>query len=247
MGGHRGMQGLSGAEGGDFRTTHWSLVLAAGQGDASGQVAALDQLCRTYWYPIYVYVRREGHAAHDAQDLTQEFFARLLRLHSLDTVAPDKGRFRTFLLASLKHFLADAHDAAQAAKRGGGQRVISLDALAAEQRYLLEPITEDSPEVLFDRRWALSLLEQSLTRLRDEYQAAEKTRHFEQLKPFLQSPATDGEYDRVAAQLDLSPGAVAVAVHRMRQRYRDLVRAEIAHTVTSQEELADELRHLFGR
>jgi RNA polymerase sigma factor (sigma-70 family) len=230
-----------------FATTQWSVVLQAGAGPSPQAASALEELCRTYWYPIYVYVRREGHAPHDAEDLAQDFFARLLRLKSLEMVAPHKGKFRTFLLASLKHFLADARDTAHAAKRGGGQTVISLDALGAEQRYQLEPVTEDSPEVLFDRRWAHSLLERSLARLREEYRVADKAQPFEQLKQFLQSPATDGEYDRVAAQLDLSPGAVAVAVHRLRQRYRDLVRAEIAHTVTGHAELAEELRHLFGR
>jgi RNA polymerase sigma factor (sigma-70 family) len=230
----------------DFRTTHWSQVLAAGQGGTSGHASALDQLCRTYWYPIYVYVRREGHAAHDAQDLTQDFFARLLRLNSLEAVAPHKGRFRTFLLASLKHFLADARDAARSLKRGGSQPTVPLDALEAEQRYQLEPVTADTPDVLFDRRWALALLEQSLARLRLEYQTPDKTRQFEQLKEFLQNPSADGDYDRVAARLQLTPGAVAVAVHRLRQRYRDLVRTEIAHTVTNREELAEELRHFFG-
>jgi len=238
---------MSVAEVGDFRTTHWSLVLAAGQGDGSSQAAALEQLCRTYWYPIYVYVRRAGHAPHDAQDLTQEFFLRLLRLKSLAAVAPHKGKFRTFLLAALKHFLLNARDAACAAKRGDGQAVISLDALEAEQRYQLEPVTQETPEVLYDRRWMLTLLQQALTGVQAEYAAAGKATQFVALKEFLQGPAAEGDYDRVAGVLGLNPGAIAVAVHRLRQRYRDRLRAEIAQTVSSPEELADEMRHLFDR
>jgi len=233
--------------GADFRTTHWSLVLRAGQGSSPETEDALEKLCRTYWYPLYVYVRRQGHGPHDAQDLTQEFFARLLRLHSLEAVAPHKGKFRTFLLASLKHFLADAGDAARAVKRSNGQPILSLDDDTAERRYRLEPATGESPEVLYDRRWVLALLEQALDRLREEYAAAGKALHFEQMKAFLEAPPIAGDYDRVAAALGLNSGAVAVAVHRLRQRYRDLVRAEIAQTVASPEELADELRHLFGR
>ena len=230
----------------DFRTTHWSLVLRAGGASAPEAAAALEQLCRAYWYPIYVYVRRQGHAPHDAQDLTQEFFARLLRLRSLETVAPGKGKFRTFLLASLRHFLADAWDAAHARKRGGGQTFVSLDDDTAEDRYQLEPATDTTPETAFERRWLLALLEAALQRLRLEY-AGGKARLFERLKPFLESPAADGDYDHAAGELDMNAGAVAVAVHRLRQRYRDLVRAEIAKTVSSAAELQEELRHLFGR
>jgi RNA polymerase sigma-70 factor (ECF subfamily) len=230
----------------DFRTTHWSLVLRAGKDSSSESTDALEKLCRTYWYPLYVYIRRQGHGPHDAQDLTQEFFARLLRLNSLEAVTPHKGKFRTFLLASLKHFLADARDAARAVKRGSGQPLFSLDDVTAEQRYRLEPATEDSPEILYDRRWVLALLEQALARLREEYATTGKIQHFEEMKTFLEGPPADGDYDRVAAALGVNSGAVAVSVHRLRQRYRDLVRAEIAQTVASAEELADELRHLFG-
>lgn len=247
MGEHFLGMGPSASKGADFRTTHWSLVLAAGDDDSSGAVSALEQLCRTYWYPIYVYVRREGHAPHDAQDLTQDFFARLLRLKSLEAVSPHKGKFRTFLLASLKHFLFNAREAAGAAKRGGGQAIISLDALEAEQRFQLEPLNEDSPEVLFDRRWMLTLLKQALAGVQCEYAAAGKAQQFEALKEFLQGPAEEGDYDRAGSALGLNPGAVAVAVHRLRQRYRDRLRVEIAQTVSSPEELADEMRQLFDR
>ena len=232
---------------GVFATTQWSQVLRAGREDTPEGAVALEQLCRTYWYPIYVYVRREGHAAHDAQDLTQDFFTRLLRLKSLEAVAPHKGKFRTFLLASLKHFLINTREAARADKRGGGHTVISLDALEAEQRYQLEPVTQDTPEVLYDRRWRLTLLKQALAGVQSEYAAAEKAHQFETLKEFLQGPAEEGDYDRAAIALSLNPGAVAVAVHRLRQRYRDRLRAEIAQTVSSPEELADEMRQLFNR
>lgn len=240
-------QPLTPANTGTFRTTRWSEVLAAGRSESASGVAALERLCRTYWYPIYVFVRREGHAPPDAQDLTQDFFASLLRLKSLEAVAPHKGRFRTFLLASLKHFLLNARDAAGAAKRGGGQSVISLDALEAEQRYQLEPVTEVSPEVLFDRRWRLTLLNQALAGVQAEYAAAGKAEQFKALKEFLQGPAEEGDYDRVAAVLGLNSGAVAVSVYRLRQRYRDRLRAELAQTVSNPEELADEMRYLFDR
>ena len=221
--------------------------MAAGDAGSAGAASALDQLCHTYWYPIYVYVRREGHGPHDAQDLTQDFFARLLRLKSLEAVAPHKGKFRTFLLASLKHFLLNTRDAACAVKRGGGQPIISLDALEAEQRFQLEPLNEDSPEVLFDRRWTLTLLKQALAGVECEYTAAGKAQQFAALKEFLQGPAEEGDYDRAGTALGLNPGAVAVAVHRLRQRYRDRLRAETAQTVSSPEELADEMRQLFDR
>lgn len=231
----------------DFRTTHWSVVLTAGDSRSPSAAQALEELCRTYWYPVYAFLRRDGKAPHDAEDLAQEFFARLLRLHSFAEVAPHKGRFRTFLLASLKHFLADARDAASARKRGGGQAPISLDAATAEERYRLEPVTHVTPEVLYERRWLASVLEQALRRLGAEYGATGKAALFERLRAFLDTPTGDGEYQSAAGELGLNPGAVAVAVHRLRQRYRDLVRDEIAQTVSSPEELAEELRHWFAR
>jgi RNA polymerase sigma factor (sigma-70 family) len=229
----------------DFRTTHWSMVLQAGGDSSAGATAALETLCRNYWYPIYVYVRRQGHGAHDAQDLTQDFFAQLLRLNSLEDVAPHKGKFRTFLLASLKHFLADAWDAGNAAKRGGGQALLSLSAENADERYRLESASDLPPDVAFERRWMLTLLEQALARLREEYRAADKAAQFDGMKTFLENPTDDGEYGVVASKLGMNSGAVAVAVHRLRQRYRDLVRAEIANTVSSADELTEEMGFLF--
>ena len=162
-------------------------------------------------------------------------------------MAPHKGKFRTFLLASLKHFLADAWDASTAAKRGGTRPLISLDEEGAETRYRLEAATDPTPDVAFERRWVMALLEQALARLLDEYAGGGKARTFETLKAFLEAPAADGDYERAGAALGMNPGAVAVAVHRLRQRYRDLVRAEIAQTVASPQEMAEELSHLFGR
>ena len=230
-----------------FTTTHWSVVLRAGATPSPDSDAALQRLCACYWYPIYAYVRRLGHDPHDAEDMTQEFFARLLRLNSLRTVGPDKGKFRSFLLACLKNSLGDARDAAQAVKRGGRVLTLSLDGLSAEERFALEPVSHATLEFEFDRRWTLLLLERSLTRLKDEYAATGKTLLFQQLKGFLENPAEDGEYDRAAVALDTTPGNVAVAVHRLRQRYRDLVRAEVASTVSSSSELGEEITYLFGR
>jgi RNA polymerase sigma-70 factor (ECF subfamily) len=237
---------MSAAQVADFRTTHWSQVLEAGHASSPNAGAALEILCRTYWYPIYVYVRRQGHNPHDAEDLTQEFFSRLLRLNSLEAVAPHRGKFRTFLLVSLKHYLADAWDAQKALKRGGGARIFSLDDDTAEERYQLEATAEAPPDVAFERRWLLTVLEQAMTRLRQEYTASGKLRQFEAFKDLLTNPTPDGEYDRLAVELAITPGAIAVAMHRLRHRYRDLVRAEIANTVSNAEELAEELRHLMG-
>lgn len=231
----------------DFRTTQWTQVLEAGHDDSARSAAALQRLCSTYWFPIYAYVRKQGHSPHDAEDLTQEFFARLLRLKSLETVSPEKGKFRTFLLVSLKHFLADAWDAAKATKRGGGCTIVSLDEESAEERYQLEAASEAPPDVAFDRRWVVSMLEHALATMHKEYEAGGRIEHFNHMKEFLQNAAGDGDYDRIGAALAMSSGSVAVAVHRFRQRYRDLVRAEIANTVSSSEEMEEELRHLFGR
>src|SRR6266513_290942 len=181
--------------GSDFKTTHWSVVLQAGRDSSSDATAALEKLCRAYWYPIYVYVRRQGHAAHDAQDLTQEFFAQLLRLRSLGAVAPHKGKFRTFLLVSLKHFLSDARDAARAQKRGGGRAVLSLDEDEAEHRYAADLAVTMSPESLFDRRWALTLLNNALLRSEAEFTAADKTEQFSAPQSFLPNEALPGVYD----------------------------------------------------
>jgi RNA polymerase sigma-70 factor (ECF subfamily) len=202
-------------------------------------------LCRLYWYPLYAYVRRRGHGAQDAEDLTQEFFARVLAKDYLASVDRSKGKFRSFLLASLKHFLANEWDRSHAQKRGGGQVILPLDGASAETRYGLEPAHDVTPEKLFERQWAITVLEQVMVRLKREFVAGEKADIFDVLKPFLAGDETSATYAQVAAKLGMTEGAVKVAVHRMRRRYRGLLREEIAQTVATPEEIADEIRCLL--
>ncbi|HXT10227.1 MAG TPA: sigma-70 family RNA polymerase sigma factor [Candidatus Angelobacter sp.] len=230
-----------------FSPTHWSVVLAAaGRADSTQARDALEKLCRNYWLPIYAFIRRQGRNPHDAQDLTQEFFARLLEKHFLGDVQRDKGRFRSFLLASVKHFLANEWDKAVAQKRGGGRAPISIDAAMAESAVGFEPADTLTAEKIFERRWALALLDQVLRRLREEYARDGKERQFERLKPTLTEASRSVPYAEIAAQLGASEGAVKVAVHRLRQRYRELLRAEITDTVGAAEDVDDEIRNLFA-
>jgi RNA polymerase sigma-70 factor (ECF subfamily) len=229
-----------------FATTHWSVVLEAGQEDSPKASDAMAQLCRTYWYPLYVYVRRKGYGAPDAQDLTQEFFARLLARNYLSAADRNRGKFRSFLLGSLEHFLAREWTKAHAQKRGGGQTVFSLNEVDAENRYLREPVDQLTPEKIFDRRWATTLLEQAMARLRRECLASNKAALFEQVESLLSSGAAESSYATIAAPLKMTEGALKVAVHRLRQRYGELVRAEIAQTVRAPEEVEEELRYLFA-
>jgi DNA-directed RNA polymerase specialized sigma24 family protein len=231
----------------DFRTTRWSMVLAAGQPVSPQATEAMEQLCRAYWFPLYVYARRRGQTVHDAQDLTQEFFSRLLRHNTFARLKREKGRFRSYLLSAFQYFMSGEWDRARAQKRGGGRPLISLDADEAETRYALEQATESSPERAFDQRWALTLLEQAMFRLRTEFEAAGKRGHFEALKGFLSRDAADEEYQSVAVLLSMTPSAVAVAVHRLRHRYGELVRNQVAQTVATPAELEEELRYLFAR
>ncbi len=218
-----------------FATTHWSLVVAAGQGDSPDAKAALATLCQIYWYPLYAYVRRHGHNPHEAQDLTQEFFARLLEKDYLHDADRERGKFRSFLLTAFKHFLSKERDRANALKRGGGRPTLSLDLPAGEQRYRREPADQSTPETIYERRWALTLLDQVITRLREEFVAAGKGPLFERLKVFLTGERGPEPYARLAVELDLTEGALKVAIHRMRRRYRELLRAEIAQTVDTPE------------
>lgn len=227
-----------------FATTRWSIVLAARAPAEDAGGAALATLCRSYWYPLYAFVRRQGLGEHDAQDLTQEFFARLLEKGWLGGVERERGRFRSWLLASMKHFLANEWDKSRAKKRGGGVATISFDAMSAETRFRHEPADTETAEKLYDRRWALTLLDQVLARLREEMSAAGKLDLFEALKFSLTGGRT--AYAEVAAALGMSEGAVKVAVHRLRERYRELIRAEIAETVATPAEVEDELRHLLA-
>jgi RNA polymerase sigma-70 factor (ECF subfamily) len=229
-----------------FVTTHWSLVIAAGQRGSPESVDALVTLCTTYWYPLYVFVRRQGYRPEDAQDLTQAFFAKLLEKNYVGDADRMRGKFRSFLLTSLKRFLSNERDYARAQKRGGGRPVMSLDFESAETRYVHEPADRMTPERLFERRWALTLLDRVLRRLHDEYAAAGKLPLFERLKQFLTAEKGATRYGEVAQQAAMTEGAVKVAVHRLRKRYRNLLEDEIAQTVSHVEDVQDELRQLFA-
>ena len=228
-----------------FATTQWSIVLAAGEGRRENAVDALSQLCESYWYPIYAYVRRRGYSAPDAQDLTQSFFATLLEKESLRNADPMRGRFRSFLLTSMKHFLSNERDRASARKRGGGRATLSLDLAAGESRVNLEPEHDWTPQRLYERQWALTLLELVLRRLETEYQEAGKVRQFELLQGALGGGLHTLSYADVAAELGLSIEAARQAASRMRKRYRALLREEVARTVADPGEVDGELTNLF--
>jgi RNA polymerase sigma-70 factor (ECF subfamily) len=228
-----------------FVTTHWSVVLSAGRSDTTRARAALARLCQTYWYPLYAHVRRRGHTAHDAQDLTQEFFAHLLGRQSLAGANPGRGRFRSFLLTALNHFLINEWAKARTQKRGGGTPLLSLDLAAAEERFDLEPADPASPEKIFERQWALTLLNQVLNQLEAEYRREGKSEWFNTLQQTLAGRSESQPYAELAARLHVSAGAVKVAVHRLRKRYRNLIRAEIAHTLDDAADIEEEMRHLF--
>ena len=231
----------------DFQTTHWSLVVAAGQRLSPQSDRALSELCRKYWLPLYGYVRRRVADVHEAQDLTQDFFCRVLERNFFAAADPGRGRFRAFLLTSLKHFLANEWEKGRTQKRGGGLSVIELDFVVGESRLSLEPGHEETPERLFDRQWALTLLDLVLARLRTEFREAGKLDQFEQLKPFLSGARErSGEnYADVGVATGMTAEAVKVAAHRLRQRYRELLRAEIAQTVAQPGDVDDEIRELF--
>jgi RNA polymerase sigma-70 factor (ECF subfamily) len=231
---------------GRFAATRWSVVLAAGRDESPRAAEALEQLCRVYWYPLYAFVRRQGHGPEDAQDLTQAFFTRLIAKRDLAAVDRAKGRFRSFLLAAMRHFLANEWDRARAAKRGGGVHVTSFDAISAEARYAREPVDPETPERIFERRWALAMLDEVLGRLRDEYESRGQGEQFEALKGMLGGGGGEEGHAATGLRLGMSEGAVKVAAHRLRRRYRDLLRREIATTVASPDDVDDELRHLFA-
>ena len=219
-------------------------MLAVGRDDTPRASDALAQLCQTYWYPLYAYVRQRGYAPHDAQDLTQEFFARLLAKNTLGAITREKGKFRSFLLSTLNHFLTDEWKKGRAQKRGGGQ-IVSLDARDAETRFGREPADALTPEKLFEQNWALALLETVYGQLRQEYERGGKSALFRELKSCLTGDRSSAPYADLAKRLDMAENTVKVAVHRMRQRYRALLRAEVAHTVASPGEVEAELRALF--
>jgi len=228
-----------------FLTTRWTVVLAAGGIDTTLARQALEHLCRTYWYPLYAYVRRRGYSAHDAQDLTQAFFARLLAQESLANADPNRGRFRCFILTAMNNFLANEWKRGTAQKRGGGHELMSLELTAAEKRYELEPAIHSSPDKIFEKQWAMTLLEEVLNRLELEFQNDGKGDLFAALKPALLGLRESQPYATLATQLGMNESAVKVTVHRLRKRYRELIRDEIANTLDSSEEIEAEMRHLL--
>ena len=229
-----------------FVTTHWSVVLSAQEKNSSRAAQALETLCRTYWYPLYAYARRRGHSPPDAEDLTQEFFARLLQKDYLKSVAQEKGKFRTFLLVALQRFLANEWDRQHAQKRGGFQPIVSIDKEMAESRFAAEPVHHLQPDVLFDRQWAVTLLQATMAQLHEEYVASGRAKLFELLRGCLAKDESALPYAEIAARLNLTEAAVKMAVQRVRARYREILRAEIAGTVGSPEEIDEEIRHLFS-
>ena len=228
-----------------FTTTHWSMVLAAGGTEPKSAEAALARLCEVYWYPLYAHVRRRGHDAESARDLTQGFFAEMLARDSIARADRDRGRFRTFLLVALDHFLHHQHRDAHALKRGGAQEFISWDAQDAEQRFTLEPMDERSPDREFDRRWALATLEKVRHQLRNEFSLAGKMELFDALRPTLSGELATMPYAQIAMQLNMTVVAVKVTVHRLRQRYGELLRQEVAHTLADPGGVKEEIRQLI--
>ena len=228
-----------------FVTTHWSVVLTAGKPESPQAAEALEKLCRAYWYPLYAYIRRRGCSPEDAEDATQSFFVRLVEGKCLPHAAPQRGRFRSFLLTALQNFLADEHDRASARKRGGGRPLVSLDSLDAEARYALEPADNFSPDRLFERRWATTVLEGAWARLEEEYTAEGKADLFRELRRFNSAQESAPAYAEAADNLGLPENTVKSLVHRMRRRYRTLLRAEIAHTVVDPAEIDGEIRYLL--
>ncbi len=238
----------SGSRGGNaviFATTHWSVVLKAGEGQGDEDARALEALCGAYWYPLYAFIRRLGHSPQDSQDLTQSFFAYLLEKRLLTKADPESGRFRSFLLGSLKRFMANEWRRQSAQKRGAAQ-TISFDAQSAEERYVVEPMDESNPQSLYEQAWAVAVLDQAFSLLKSEYSATGKQALFSELAPCLQGSREALGYAELGTRLDMSEGAVKVAVHRLRQRYREVLRASVAHTVADPLEIDGELRHLVA-
>jgi RNA polymerase sigma-70 factor (ECF subfamily) len=229
-----------------FVTTHWSMVVRAGRVSSPGADAALTELCRTYWYPLYAFARRQGRSPTDAEDLTQSFFARLLEKNYLADAQREKGRFRTFLLTAFKRFLANEWDRQHALKRGGFDSIVSMDQDWAESRLQAEPSHHTTPETLFERQWAVTLLDQVLKQLETEYTVSGRAEVFRSLRPSLVRGESPKPYSAIATELGLTEPAVKMAVQRLRNRYRELLCAEIAKTVCSPDEVEDEIRQLFS-
>ena len=229
-----------------FTETHWSMVLAAKEKESLQRTEALEKLCRAYWRPLYAYIRGQGHNAHEAEDLTQEFFAKLLAKDYLQHLRHREGKFRSFLLTFVKHFLSDERDKAGAQKRGGGKSFVSLDDTSAEETYLNERRNDLSPDQIFDRRWAETVMERALSRLHEEYVAGGKAELFDQLKEIQPGERGESSYADIGARLGLAEGTVKSAVHRLRRRHREILREEIAQTVARPEEVDEEIRTLLA-
>jgi RNA polymerase sigma-70 factor (ECF subfamily) len=228
-----------------FATTHWSVVLGAGDASSPEAEAALSRLCQTYWLPVYAFVRKRGHSPEEAQDLTQAFFANFLEKQHVSRANRERGRFRCFLMTSVENFLRDENDRAQAQKRGCGRQLLSLDEQDAEARYLREPTTETDPAKAFEQRWAATLLDTVLSRLQAEFGATGRSDLFEALQAHLWGDAESTPYPELAERFGLSLANVKITAHRLRQRYRELLREEIAHTVALPSQVDDEIRHLM--
>ena len=225
----------------------WTTVKAAGQQDGSLQAQlALERLCRTYWYPLYAFLRQQGKSPEDAEDLTQAFFAHLMEKEALKNVLPERGRFRSFLLSSLKNFVTDIWKKEQALKRGGGARLIELDAEVAEDRYRYEPVEKLDPEKLFQRRWALTLLDEVVARLENEYTLKNKKELFTRIQPFLFDKKTDVPQSQIAQELGIKEATLNTEVFRLRQRYREILREEIGQTVSTTQDIEGEMREIFA-
>ncbi len=237
-------QPAAGGHNARFATTRWSIVLAAGDRRSPDGDCALQALCRTYWYPLYAYARRRGHSAEEAADVTQEFFSRLLEKNFLQSADRSRGRFRSFLLTVFKRFLSSERDKQQALKRGGGLQHFSIDLQAGERQYSCEPSHDWTPEKLYERRWAMTLLQNVLSSLEREYRSKGQNRLFEVGKVYLTGSPGAPPYSVSAAELDMTESAVRVAVHRLRGRYRELLKQEVTQTIESPETVEEELRHL---
>ena len=229
-----------------FATTRWSLVVAAGRKSSPDAEAALETLCSAYWFPLYAYVRSRGKNADDARDLTQDFFARLLEKDFLQTADPDRGRFRSFLLTVLKRFLSNEHEKEQALKRGGGHRKLSIDFDSGEQRMQIESTTTATPESIFERQWALTLLQRVLASLEADYRESGRGELFDYCGVYLTGSTGAPPYAETAEQLGMTEGALKVAVHRMRKQYREKLKEEVAQTVSSEDDVEDEIRSLMS-
>ena len=246
MGDHAPTESNAGPQSPVFATTHWSVVLTAGDESSPQVEAALTSLCRSYWLPVYAFVRKRGHSPEQAQDLTQAFFANFLEKQHVMKANRERGRFRSFLMTSVENFLRNEHDRAQAQKRGGGRQHISLDEQDAEARFLCEPITEADPAKAFEQRWAATLLSNVLGRLQAEFGANGRGDLFEALQAHLWGDAESTPYPELAERFGLSLANVKTTAHRLRQRYRELLREEIAHTVALPSQIDDEIRHLMA-